>query len=97
MPAEVLYSIIATLVAIIAVLLVGGARFVKGQLDSGFARIEIALGSMSTKFDKMDERMRRTENDCVTWEALEAVKLDTKGLDRRVTVLETTCQQHHGK
>jgi hypothetical protein len=97
MPAEVLYSVIAALAAIIGALLLGGAKFVKGQLDSGFARIEISLGAITSKFDKMDERMRKAESDCVTWEALESVKLETKGIDRRVTVLETTCKAEHGK
>jgi hypothetical protein len=96
-PVELLYSIIAALTGIIGALLLGGAKFVKGQLDSGFARIEIALGAMSSKMDRMDERVRKAESDCATWEAVEALRLETKGLDRRVTVIETTCKAEHGK
>jgi hypothetical protein len=49
------------------------------------------------KLDAMEIRQSMVEKECVQWSDLESVKLHVNGVDRRVTVLETTCSQQHGK
>ena len=59
--------------------------------------IRTALTRLIDKLDKMEARQAQVERDCVTWADHEALKLNVNGIDRRVTVIETTCKQEHGK
>lgn len=55
------------------------------------------LNGIDKKLDRYEERQTKIEKDCVTWADHEAMKLVVNGVDRRVTVLEATCQAERGK
>jgi hypothetical protein len=59
--------------------------------------IRTALVRLMDKLDDMEARQTKVEKDCVTWPELEKVALQVNGLDRRVTIIETTCKAEHGK
>ena len=48
------------------------------------------------KLDRIDERQSKIEKDCVTWSDLEKERLRISDHDRRITIVETTCQNRHG-
>jgi len=69
-----------------------------GVLVSGmWWSVRTGLVRLMDKLDKMETRQAQVEKDCVTWADHEALKLNVNGIDRRVTVIETTCEQKHGK
>lgn len=47
--------------------------------------------------DELKNRLAKTEKDCVTWDDLEKERLRLADHDRRITIIETTCKQEHGK
>lgn len=55
------------------------------------------MGRVDTRLDRMEAKQTQTEKDCVTWADHEALKLVVNGVDRRMTVIETTCKAEHGK
>ena len=55
------------------------------------------MGRVDTRLDRMEAKQAQQEKDCVTWADHEALKLVVNCVDRRVTVIETTCKQEHGK
>ena len=46
---------------------------------------------------ELQNRITKTEKDCVTWDELEKERLRISDHDRRITIIETTCKQEHGK
>jgi hypothetical protein len=55
------------------------------------------LDGIDAKLDRMELRQSTMEKDCVTWSDLEKERLRISDHDRRITVIETTCKQEHGK
>lgn len=95
MSQEVLYSIIGALCIVIGVLLKIGMSGLRSYIDAGFSRVEECIKGLSDKMDRMEERQARIEKDCVTW--LEFEKMNTRfaNTERRLTIVETVCQQRH--
>jgi hypothetical protein len=58
--------------------------------------VKTGLTRLMAKLDAMEARQNKVEKDCVTWADHENLKLTVNGVDRRVTVLETVCDQQHG-
>lgn len=82
----------------LAALLVAAALAVVGWVvRRGFESIHLALAELRADIKAIADKQARLDKDCVTWPELEKVQLDVKGLDRRVTIVETTCQQERGK
>lgn len=55
------------------------------------------MGRVDTRLDRMEAKQAQQEKECVTWADHEALKLIVNGVDRRVTIIETTCKAEHGK
>lgn len=53
------------------------------------------LNRIDTKLDRYEERQAKIEKDCVTWEDLESLRKTDIEHDRRITVVETRCAEHH--
>lgn len=61
------------------------------------AALWYSIRTWMAKVDAKLDRIGQLEKDCVTWADHEALKLNVSGIDRRVTVIETVCEQQHGK
>jgi hypothetical protein len=59
--------------------------------------VRTGITRLMDKLDKIESRQAEVEKDCVQWADHEALKLTVNGIDRRVTVIETVCEQQHGK
>lgn len=59
--------------------------------------VRTGITRLMDKLDKMEDRQAQVERDCVTWADHEALKITVSSVDRRVTVIETTCVAQHGK
>ena len=55
------------------------------------------MGRVDTRLDRMEAKQAQQEKDCVTWTDLEKERLRLAEHDRRITIIETTCKQEHGK
>jgi len=55
------------------------------------------MGRVDTRLDRMEAKQAQQEKECVTWADHEALKLVVNCVDRRVTIIETTCKAEHGK
>lgn len=83
-------ALILLLLGIIGYMARQDRQSISVTMAAGFAELKTLVASI-------EARLRQAEKDCVTWEALESVKLDTKGLDRRVTAVEAKCKAEHGR
>lgn len=82
----------------LAPLLVSAALAVVGWVvRRGFESLHAAIKDLRDEFKAIADKQAKLDKDCVTWADHEALKLNVNGIDRRVTVLETTCKQEHGK
>ena len=59
--------------------------------------VRAAITRLITKLDAIEARQSQMDKDCVTWGDLEKERLRISDHDRRLTVIETTCKQEHGK
>lgn len=82
----------------LAALLVAAALAVVGWVvRRGFESIHAALAELRADIKAIADKQARLDKDCVTWPELEKVALQVSSLDRRITIIETTCKQEHGK
>lgn len=52
---------------------------------------------VDSKLDQVITKQAQQDKDCVTWADMEKERLRLADHDRRLTIVETTCEQKHGK
>lgn len=64
---------------------------ISDDIKAGFAEVKALIAVI-------DSRQRQTDKDCVPWEEFDKLRKDLVCLDKRQTIVETTCSNnHHGK
>ena len=84
-------AIILILFGVIGSMLRADRGSISADIKAGFAEVKALIAVI-------DSRQRQTDKDCVPWEEFDKLRKDFVFLDKRQTIVETTCSNnHHGK
>lgn len=81
-------AVILILLGIIAYLLRSDRVSISDDIKAGFAEVKALIAAI-------DARQRQTDKDCVPWEEFDKLRKDLIILDKRQTIVETNCANHH--
>jgi hypothetical protein len=82
---------------LVMVMVTGAVACVGGLIKWAVTSILKRLDRQEAKLDSIIADQAEIRRDCVTWADFDKLMQSLGGLDRRVTVMETTCSKEHGK